>query len=153
MVDAAEELGLVLVAVGIPLAAAGMAGVGLELRKAQEGTVVFADQETVASLVTGAARALAREGAVVSVEQKTVASLVPRAARAVLPPIRLGPEEKAAVEAMGGCPRLVTAEADAVVAKATAGVLGAGCRVMEVMVGAASAPPATRNGLLLHRPS
>ena len=138
-------------AVGIPLAAAGMAGVGLELRKAQEGTVVFADQETVASLVTGAARALAREGAVVSVEQKTVASLVPRAATAVLPPIRLGPEEKAAVEAMGGCPGLVTAEADAVVARATAGVLGAGCRVMEMMVGAASAPPATRNGLLLHR--
>ena len=135
------------------MAAAGMAGVGLELRKAQEGAVVFADQETVASLVTGAARALAREGAVVSVEQKTVASLVPRAARAVLPPIRLGPEEKAAVEAMGGCPGLVTAEADAVVAKATADVLGAGCRVMEVMVGAASAPPATRNGLLLHRPS
>ena len=89
-----------------------------------------------------------------SVEQEAVASLVSRAARAVLPQIRLGPEEKAAVEAMGGCPGLVTAEADAVVARATAGVHGAGCcRVMEVVVGAASAPPATRNGLLLHRPS
>ena len=57
VVDAAEEVGLVLVAVGIPLTAAGVAGVGLELRKAQEGTVVSAEQETVASLVTGAARA------------------------------------------------------------------------------------------------
>ena len=132
-------------AVGIPLAAAGMAGVGLELRKAQEETVVSADQETVASLVTGAARALPHEGA--------VASLVSRAARAVLPQIRLGTEEKAVVEEIGECPGLVTAEADAAVARATAGVLGAGCRVMEVMVGAASAPPATRNGLLLHRPS
>ena len=66
VVDAAEEVGLVLVAVGIPLTAAGVAGVGLELRKAQEGTVVSADQETVASLVTGEARALAQEGAVVS---------------------------------------------------------------------------------------
>ena len=90
-----------------------------------------------------------------SVEQEAVASLVARAARAVLPQIRLGPEEKAAVGAMGGCPGLVTAEADAVVARATAGVLGAGCREMEMemMVGAASAPPATSNGLLLRRPS
>ena len=45
-------------AVGMLLAAAGMAGVGLELRKAQKGTVVSADKEIpVASLVTGAARA------------------------------------------------------------------------------------------------
>ena len=146
----AVEEGVVPEAVGIRVKAAGMAGVGApELRKARGGTGVSADQETVAPLVTRAER-VARGAMAVPADQEIVAPLVARVARAVSPQTCLGREERAVVEAMRGCPGLVTAERDAVVARAAAGVLGSGCPAMELMVGAASAPPAMRSWLLLH---
>ena len=139
-------------AVGMPVTAAGMAGVGaLELRKAQVGSVGSADQDTVGPLVTFAER-VAHGAMAVPADQEIVAPLVARVARAVSPQTRLGREERAVVEAMRGCPGLVTAERDAVVARAAAGVLGSGGPAMELMVGAASAPPAMRSWLLLHLP-
>ena len=144
------------------VAVAGMVRVRRLVRKAAHGGAAVS-QETVAPLAARAARG-AHAVAVVYVDQKQVAPLVARAARTrrramqrvggkvVLPQTPcLGWAHGVAVEATGARSGSVAA-AEAVAARAAAGVLGAAveekvdCPAMEATL----APPATRSWLLPH---
>ena len=112
-----------------------------------------AEKELVVLLAARAAMAWAHTVTVVLVSQKTVAPLVASAARTQT--ACLGEDHGAAVEVMRPRSVLVVAEAEAVGARAAAGVPAAvareraDCPAVEVL-GAASAPPALSSWLLPH---
>ena len=148
MAAAAEELGLEIAAVGVPVSVDG------PVRKAATGgAVLSAENELVVLLAARAAMAWAHTVTVVLVSQKTVAPLVASAARTQT--ACLGEDHGAAVEVMRPRSGLVVAEAEAVGARAAAGVPAAvareraDCPAVEVL-GAASAPPAMSSWLLPH---
>lgn len=149
MAAAAEELGLEIAAVGVPVSVDG------PVRKAATGgAVLSAEKELVVLLAARAAMAWAHTVTVVLVSQKkTVAPLVASAARTQT--ACLGEDHGAAVEVMRPRWGLVIAEAEAVGARAAAGVPAAvareraDCPAVEVL-GAASAPPALSSWLLPH---